>query len=99
MNFKKYQPRYTNNSVAIRINKGNLNISALAYKALGQPKNVNLFYDREAKAIKLVENQQGLKVTTNKDSFSSHISGAIWKIMPLGIYIYNEKEQCFIYED
>ena len=84
--FDKLIPRYTRGDLnRIVLNKTNLSIGWEVFKLIGDPERIDIFFDKEHKAIRLVKSEKGKKVSN--PGYNSRIVGTtLSKIMPVGIY-------------
>ena len=84
--FKKLIPRYTRGDLnRLVLNKTNLSIGWEAWEIIGQPERVDIYFDKEEKAIRLVLSKEGKKVSN--PGYNSRIIGTnLSNIMPIGIY-------------
>ena len=87
-NFVKFKTRYILGEDAIYINSSNLNFSRKAYERLGGKNNVDVFYDKDDKLIKIVPVPNGRKVNPNRSIGSKAFS----RQMPKGRYTFFEKD-------
>jgi len=82
--FEKWIPRFTTSgSDCIHLNKKNISIGRRAYEIMGKPKIVDIYFDKENKAIQFVKSETGRKISPQLG-----MSSTLSKIMPLGRYAY-----------
>jgi len=87
--FVKFEPRFTGRKDKITLNSHNLNIGREAYKLIGKPERVDIYYDKGRQAIKLVPSEDGRKIT-KRSSGHYAMSSTLSRIMPVGKYYYND---------
>lgn len=85
-NFIEYKPRYSTLGKFVYINKSNMGISIKGDEVLGKPERIDLYYDVDNKAIRIVKSQDGLKVTRRPNGGGCQFSTRLAKIMPTGRY-------------
>ena len=98
--FKKMIPRYTRGDVnRLVLNKTNLSIGWEAYEIINKPERLDIFFDKENKAIRLVASTHGKKVSN--PGYNSRIMGTnLSNIMPMGIYrLDSETKDVYVWKE
>lgn len=85
MSFVKFDTRRVPIRHSLRLNGANLHIGSDAYLEMGSPERIEIYYDAEAKAIKLEAGEHGRKVALNRGR-APHLSIRLSKVMPQGRY-------------
>lgn len=98
MKWVKFEPRFTQNAKpGLNLGEKIMHIGIKIYEQIGKPKAVDIFYDIDTKAIKLVPNENGRKVSTVKNRYNQISCRLVTVGMPTGYYIYNAEEDIFIF--
>jgi hypothetical protein len=92
--FVKFIDNRVRKAKCLIVHKNFIYISQYAYKAIGKPKNVEIYYDTEANAIQLkISDKSGKKVTERRFG-QAQITCLLSNIMPIGRY--NLQDNIFI---
>lgn len=91
MSFEKYNnPGWQGREDYIKLNTKAIYIPQYTMnKLVRNIKKVSIYYDKEAKAIKLVADQQGLNLTFRK-SGEGYIGTSLSRVMDIGWYVWKE---------
>lgn len=87
MTFEKFQFTKRNwlGGNGITVNKNYVTIGRNAYKAMGSPELLDIYYDIEKSVIKFVPNEKGRKVFITRKGYIL-INARLARVMPVGAY-------------
>jgi hypothetical protein len=90
---KKFIPDELRGKDKIRITKTYLYISVKARNRINYLGNLDVYYDKDKKVVKLVKNKNGL-LSLKKNG---QINGMFSKVLPLGNYLYDKEGGVYKY--
>lgn len=73
----------------IRIRTEGIFFSRKAFQRLGEPKQIHIYYDDKKKAIKIMKAKKDIKIRKYSNSIIAFVN--ISRIMPIGVYVSNER--------
>lgn len=84
---QEYTTRWFVGQDCIKVSENYIYISKVAFNRLGKPRFIEVWYDTDIKAIKIIPVKEGLgRRTTEQSHGAVHLSLKLGKVMPTGTY-------------